>query len=201
MYCAYYYLIAYYLTNKPLDHKFAEEILKQYTDESKYIKGINTLIKASFYLYNKDYQKAIDTYKEIYLDITNKFYIDAFVSHLYSSFLNDYTSKKNTYKKLSIEKERKGIIIDFELANASALLADSNYVNIKKDMLHLIDWAIQLDCSKIKRDMIDYYYDGNYLIEKDKSKAFELLKSLNGNYADRKERFDKIFKELNQVNK
>ena len=48
-------------------------------------------------------------------------------------------------------------------------------------------------------DLADYYYNGNMLFEVDKKKSYELLKSLNGNYGDNKEKFIKMYEELSKI--
>ena len=166
---------------------------------SKYSEGKVEIINAAYLLYNGNYLAAIKKYKEIYLNISNINYIESFVTNLYRSFLRKYNTIRDDYNKLSKEKESKGIFIDIELARASAALTNSNYAEVRKEIIDLIEWACNFECIKVKIDLIRYYYNGNYLFAQDKKKAYELLKSLNGNYGDEKEKFEKMFEELIKI--
>lgn len=197
--CAYYYLISYHITEKPLEIEFAKQLCELYSDESKYNDGKVEIINAAYLLYNKNYLAAIKKYKEIYLSISNINYIETFVTNLYRSFLRKYNTIRENYNKLSKEKESNGIFIDIELARASAALTDSNYAEVKNEILDLIEWACNFECIKVKIDLARYYYNGNYLFAQDKKKAYEILKSLNGNYGDSKEKCDIMFEELSKI--
>ena len=79
-----------------------------------------------------------------------------------------------------------------------ASFSSNPYKETGKLIFELYQWALNFNCKKIMLDAIDYSAEGNIIFNKDRAYAYQLIKSLNGNYYDRYEHFENLFNTLKQ---
>lgn len=193
-YCVYYYFMSYFRTNRLGDSLYCKKLLDIYKEKYGEDKEIYILIKAASYAYARRFKEAIELYNKIKYKITNTFFIESFTSLLAEAFLKEYREKNN--RLMNAINAHKDAPFHKDVIDAS--FSSNPYKETGKLIFELYQWALNFNCKKIMLDAIDYSAEGNIIFNKDRAYAYQLIKSLNGNYYDRYEHFENLFNTLKQ---